>query len=48
MGSIRRTEVTAFRGGYGIFYEHMNGNEANTDSLRTLRQQDSALFDRHQ
>jgi len=23
----------AFRGGYGIFYEHMNGNESNTDLL---------------
>jgi Carboxypeptidase regulatory-like domain len=24
---------TAIRGGYGIFYEHTNGNEANTESL---------------
>jgi Carboxypeptidase regulatory-like domain len=24
---------TAIRGGYGIFYEHANGNEANTESL---------------
>jgi len=24
---------TALRGGYGIFYEHGNGNEANTESL---------------
>jgi len=24
---------TAIRGGYGIFYEHMNGNEADTESL---------------
>jgi hypothetical protein len=24
---------TAFRGGYGIFYEHANGNDANTESL---------------
>ncbi|HTW59696.1 MAG TPA: carboxypeptidase regulatory-like domain-containing protein [Terriglobales bacterium] len=24
---------TAIRGGYGIFYEHGNGNEANTESL---------------
>jgi hypothetical protein len=24
---------TALRGGYGIFYEHTNGNEANTESL---------------
>src|SRR5215472_1347630 len=23
----------AIRGGYGIFYEHTNGNEANTESL---------------
>jgi hypothetical protein len=25
--------TTAIRGGYGIFYDHMNGNEANTESL---------------
>ena len=25
--------TTALRGGYGIFYEHTNGNEANTESL---------------
>ncbi|HZD32142.1 MAG TPA: TonB-dependent receptor, partial [Candidatus Angelobacter sp.] len=25
--------TTAIRGGYGIFYEHTNGNEANTESL---------------
>ena len=24
----------AFRGGYGIFFEHMNGNEANAESLQ--------------
>ncbi|HTV55778.1 MAG TPA: carboxypeptidase-like regulatory domain-containing protein, partial [Terriglobia bacterium] len=24
---------TAIRGGYGIFYDHMNGNEVNTESL---------------
>jgi hypothetical protein len=24
---------TAFRGGYGIFFEHANGNDANTESL---------------
>src|SRR5438034_1035878 len=24
---------TAFRGGYGIFFEHANGNEGNTESL---------------
>ena len=24
---------TAFRGGYGVFFEHSNGNEANTESL---------------
>jgi hypothetical protein len=24
---------TAFRGGYGIFFEHANGNEANSESL---------------
>src|SRR5207248_7473239 len=24
---------TAIRGGYGIFFEHANGNEANTESL---------------
>ena len=24
---------TAIRGGYGIFYEHANGNEGNTESL---------------
>ena len=24
---------TAIRGGYGIFFEHTNGNEANTESL---------------
>jgi hypothetical protein len=24
---------TALRGGYGVFYEHTNGNEANTESL---------------
>ncbi|HUA15583.1 MAG TPA: carboxypeptidase regulatory-like domain-containing protein [Verrucomicrobiae bacterium] len=27
------TGKTAVRGGYGIFYEHGNGNEANTESL---------------
>ncbi|MGA9528762.1 MAG: carboxypeptidase regulatory-like domain-containing protein [Terriglobales bacterium] len=26
---------TAIRGGYGIFFEHTNGNEANTESLET-------------
>lgn len=25
--------TTAIRGGYGIFYDHMNGNEVNTESL---------------
>ena len=25
--------LTAIRGGYGIFFEHTNGNEANTESL---------------
>jgi len=25
---------TAIRGGYGIFFEHMNGNEANAESLQ--------------
>ena len=25
----------AIRGGYGIFFEHMNGNEANAESLQT-------------
>jgi hypothetical protein len=25
--------TTAIRGGYGIFYDHTNGNEANTESL---------------
>ena len=24
---------TAFRGAYGVFYEHTNGNEANAESL---------------
>ena len=24
---------TAIRGGYGIFFEHTNGNEGNTESL---------------
>ena len=24
---------TAIRGGYGIFWDHTNGNEANTESL---------------
>jgi hypothetical protein len=24
---------TAIRGGYGIFFEHANGNDANTESL---------------
>jgi hypothetical protein len=27
------TGKMAIRGGYGIFYEHTNGNEANTESL---------------
>jgi hypothetical protein len=26
---------TAIRGGYGIFYEHTNGNESNTESLES-------------
>ena len=27
------TEKPLFRGGYGIFFEHTNGNEGNTESL---------------
>lgn len=27
---------TAIRGGYGIFYEHTNGNEGNTESLESV------------
>jgi hypothetical protein len=26
---------TAIRGGYGVFFEHTNGNEANTESLES-------------
>ena len=27
----------AIRGGYGIFFEHMNGNEANAEALAIQR-----------
>jgi hypothetical protein len=30
---VRGNGKTAIRGGYGIFYEHANGNEGNTESL---------------
>jgi hypothetical protein len=29
------TGKTAIRGGYGVFFEHTNGNEANTESLES-------------
>ena len=31
------TGKTAIRGGYGVFFEHTNGNEANTESLGARR-----------
>ena len=39
---------TAIRGGYGVFFEHTNGNEANAESLESRRQSDGANHQRLQ